>query len=440
MRRGLLGVAVVLALAAVACSNAKDTGSSTTTEKSNGGSGQTNGKFPAVNQPGVTADAINVGGVASVTNPLGGNYGYSFLGTQAYFDMINVEGGIYGRKLILAEQRDDKLANNKAEVDALISDQNIFAVLPVAVLLFTRRRRAGAGEHPDLRLEHQPRVVRHGRGPEGQHVRPGRLLPRLHRPDLLARVAGPAAARQEASACSPTPCRSRPTAPTGVKNSFEKYGKSAGAKIVFTDKSLSFGATDLCVQVSKMKEAGVDLVTTCMDTQRRRHAGQGDEEAGARRHAVPARTATTTSSSKQFGDLFEGSVVRTDFTQWQLPEDQQPQGLKDFLKWMDKSGKDSSTRTRWRAGSTPTSSSQGLKAAGPDFNRQKVIDAINKMTDYTPTACCNGVDWTKQHTAEQGPERGLRVRSTIKDGKFDPNFSKPGKPFHCVTADRPRRP
>jgi branched-chain amino acid transport system substrate-binding protein len=26
---------------------------------------------------------------------------------------------------------------------------------------------------------------------------------------------------------------------------------------------------------------------------------------------------------------------------------------------------------------------QGLKAAGPDFARQKVVDEINKMTDYT---------------------------------------------------------
>ncbi len=82
--------------------------------EADGGSGQSNGKFPAVNQPGVTADAINVGGVASVTNPLGGNYGYSFKGIQAYFDMVNSEGGIYGRKLKLTEQRDDKLANNKA--------------------------------------------------------------------------------------------------------------------------------------------------------------------------------------------------------------------------------------------------------------------------------------------------------------------------------------
>ena len=52
----------------------------------------------------------------------------------------------------------------------------------------------------------------------------------------------------------------------GVKNSFDKYGNDVGAKIVFTDASLSFGTTNLCVQVAKMKDAGVDFVTTCMDT------------------------------------------------------------------------------------------------------------------------------------------------------------------------------
>ena len=38
---------------------------------------------------------------------------------------------------------------------------------------------------------------------------------------------------------------------TGVKNSFDKYGAAAGAKVVFEDKSLAFGTADLSVQVSQ---------------------------------------------------------------------------------------------------------------------------------------------------------------------------------------------
>jgi hypothetical protein len=34
---------------------------------------------------------------------------------------------------------------------------------------------------------------------------------------------------------------------------------------------------------------------------------------------------------------------------------------------------------------------EGLKAAGPDFTRQKIIGAINKMTDYTAGGLLPGI-------------------------------------------------
>ena len=52
----------------------------------------------------------------------------------------------------------------------------------------------------------------------------------------------------------------------GWDKSFTKYGDEAGAEVVFKDASLSYGTTDLSVQVSKMKDAGVDMVVSCMDT------------------------------------------------------------------------------------------------------------------------------------------------------------------------------
>src|SRR5262249_13582425 len=53
---------------------------------------------------------------------------------------------------------------------------------------------------------------------------------------------------------------------TGAENSFKQYGSLSDSKIAFVDKSLSFGVADLSVQVSRMKQAGVDFVMTCMDT------------------------------------------------------------------------------------------------------------------------------------------------------------------------------
>src|SRR4029453_5030690 len=91
------------------------------------------GDFPSVDQPGVTDDEIRVGGVATVTqNPTGGSFAPAFEGAEAYFAYVNrTEGGIYGRKLVLSSTRDDALANNRQEVQGLISQDDVFAVLPV---------------------------------------------------------------------------------------------------------------------------------------------------------------------------------------------------------------------------------------------------------------------------------------------------------------------
>ena len=93
---------LALVLAAGACSNS-----------SSGSSGKASSSNKTVDQPGVTKDTIRVGGVVAKTNPLNGPYASAFDGTQAYFNMINASGGIYGRKLQLAAERDDQTFNNQ---------------------------------------------------------------------------------------------------------------------------------------------------------------------------------------------------------------------------------------------------------------------------------------------------------------------------------------
>jgi branched-chain amino acid transport system substrate-binding protein len=132
---------------------------------------------------------------------------------------------------------------------------------------------------------------------------------------------------------------------------------------------------------------------------------------------------------EEYGDLFEGSFVRTDFAQFEV--DDKPSGLENYLEWTD------------RAGSQPTENSvvgwlnadlfvRGLRAAGPDFDRQKVIDAINRMTDYDGDGLIEGVDWTREHDTPGPPCLFL---SEIRDREFVPAFTEPGKPFVCVVVD-----
>jgi hypothetical protein len=78
----------------------------------------------------------------------------------------------------------------------------------------------------------------------------------------------------------------------------------------------------------------------------------------------------------------------------------------------------------------------GLKAAGPNFTRQKLVDSINKITDYTANGLLPGVDWTKAH---ETPDPCFAV-SKITHGKFVPSFGKPGKPFVCLPGSLTKIP
>ena len=73
---------------------------------------------------------------------------------------------------------------------------------------------------------------------------------------------------------------------------------------------------------------------------------------------------------------------------------------------------------------------QGLKAAGPNFDQQKVVEAINKLTDYDADGLLAGVDWTRSHT--QRDDISCAANLKIQDSKFVPQTGPNGEAFTCL--------
>lgn len=433
-RRGASAIAVLMLLTA-ACGNDWGRQPDTVTPDSSppdGDSGETTtsdpDEFVPVDAPGVTDSEIRVGGVVSVTNSPVGSFGAAFEGAQAYFDMINSEGGIYGRQLVIASERDDSLANNRSEVHGLLTQDNVFAALPMAAPLFqgadllVQEGIPTFGWTINYEWESTPADPRPNLfGQAGSSLGFTNAVPTL---PWLAQEIG---AHKIGVLAYNVAAQARDCA-QGVENSFDRYGEATDSEVAYVDKSLGFGVADLSAQVSAMKDAGVDLVTTCMDLN-----GVVTLAREMRKQRLDAVLYLVNGYSRQtvdeYGDLFEGSFVRTDFAQFEV--DDKPPGLENYLEWTE------------RAGSEPTENSvvgwlnadlfvTGLRAAGPDFDRQKVIDAINRMTDYDGEGLLEGVDWTREHT-EVGPP--CQFLSQIQDGEFVPAFTEPGKPFVCVVVD-----
>ena len=419
----MIAVLVVLGVIAAACGNSKE--SKDTTATTTGGDGTV-----AVEQPGVTDSEIRVSGIASVTNPLGTDYGAAFDGVEAYFEMINSEGGIFGRDLKLVNKRDDQLGNAKAEAEGLVAQDNVFAAIPIAELLFEGADALAKEKIPTFGWN----VNAEWTGPENFFQQEGALCFGCAGPGLpwMAKELG----KKKVGLLAYNVPQSADCA-KGTVASLEKY---PSAELVYNTSSLPFGVTDVSADVKKMKDAGVDLVTTCMDQN-----GVLTIEREMEKQNLDAiqylPNAYDHDFMAQYGEFFEGSYVRTRFAPFETKP--LPKGHQLYNEWIEKSGrkKKELSLIGWIDADMFVT---GLRAAGPNFTRQKVIDELNKLTDYDAQGILPGLDWTIQHKDPTDPKNRTKedcsAVSKIVDKKFVPAFGEPGKPFLCFPTDPPTLP
>ncbi len=421
------GVVLLLSavLLAASCGNAtsKSTSSSSpgSTASPNAQAGDLT-KHDPITETGVTDKSIRMDVVASINNPLGNNYGALADGINAYFDMMNSEGGIYGRKLELVKVRDDGLANNATQVQAALSQDNVFGVF-IAALLFTGAATLAQQNIPTFGWNINAEWTGHNNFFPNESslcfTCAGPVLPWLAKQVGATKVGALAYTAEQSAQCL-----------EGDQASFAKFG--GATKIVYADKSISFGATDLSAQVAAMKQKGVQLVLTCMDLN-----GVFTLAKEMKTQGLDAPQVLPNGYDQAFmkanGKYFEGSYIAPQFTAFE--DRPQPAEMKLFLKWMQQDNKKvvELSMQGWIAANQFVT---GLKLAGPDFNRQKVIAALNTVTDYTAGGLLAPIDWTKGHLDPQKhPEaRGaLDCANFVKvtNSTFVPVFTQPGKPWVC---------
>jgi branched-chain amino acid transport system substrate-binding protein len=383
---------------------------------------------PPVNQPGVTSTEIRVGGVATVTgDPTGNTLGTAFDGTSAYFAYINSMGGVCGRKLVLAAKRDDALGNNKEQVQGLISSDNVFAVLPVAVDLFSGADLLSSQKIPtfgwDIQAEWGSEANNPGPpnffGSAGSFINfttPGPTgFPDVFLAQKLGkkRIGLVAYAVPQSSGAADV-----------VDATFTQLRSPARA--VFKDTSVPFGGVDYSAQVAKMVQDKVDLVIPTLDANGAFLLAREMKKQGLNAPMLLPNAYNVARIQKNL-DVANGNYVFTQFAPFE--SNPKPLGLQLYQKWIKKSGGTTSENSvhGWLNADLFV---RGLKAAGCDFTRQKVVDAINQMTHYNADGFIAPLDWTKAHTQGNGCFSFVKV----VNGKFKPSFGQPGKPFVCIPA------
>ena len=381
---------------------------------------------PPVSQPGVTPTEIRVGGVATVTgDPTGNTDGSAFDGTAAYFDYINSQGGVCGRKLVLTSKRDDMLSHNREQVQGLISNDNVFAVLPVATTLFSGADLLVSNHIPtfgwDINAEWGSEANSPGPanlfGAYGSFINfstPGPTgFPYL----FLAKKLG--IKRIGAIAYS---VPQSADAANVIEATFNKYPGSG--KVVFKDTSLPFGGVDYSAQVAQMVQDKVQLVLPTLDSNGAFELAREMKKQGLNVPMVLPNAYNQERIAKN-AQVANGSYVFTEFAPFESHP--QPAGLKLYMKWLKKSG-GAQTENSVYGWLNADLFVTGLKAAGCDFTRQKLVDAINQLKDYNANGFIPPVNWTTAHQQANGCFAFLK----IANGKFQPVFTQSGKPFLCI--------
>ena len=430
---------VVLAVVAGACGNSGDDGG----DEQSGGGGDVEIADPAERDtfveltgvPGVSDEEIEFSSIATISNnQLGTNIGPAYnAGIEAYFEYRNDEGGIYGRDLVLANQRDDELGENDREAQAVVSEDEPFGVF-VATLLFTGSQTLVDAGIPTFGWNIHPEFG-NGENLFG-HIGPscidcfGRVIPYVAR-EVGADSVGILGygVSENSQICA-----------NAMQRSIEHFSDDIGGiEVGFFADDLAFGLPNgIAAEVSAMKDAGVDFISTCLDLNGMKSLGEELDKQDMQDVVMYHPNTYNADFVAENAEIFEGDIVTPQFVAFEsdieseirdayfeyIPEDTAPEELAmtGFLN--------------------AHLAFTGLLSAGPEFDQETVVGAIRSLEDYTADGNSNSIDWNRQiglptdDTPEIDYEQECFNSVQVQDGEFVQWTGEEGAPFLCWPMPR----
>ena len=363
--------------------------------------------------PGVTATQINVGSIANVTGPLSSDFAPVVNGVQAYFSMINAQGGVAGRKLKLAFQTDDQGSPtiDLSVAQKLVQQDQVFAVVGVGTPFF-----GGAAF-----LAHQ------GTPTFGYSV----STDWQDRPSLFADYGSllcfPCGAPGDAYTAQQLGAKSIAVVSYAVPQSAAACKaavdgmRAFGLNVSFSDLNLGFGA-DPTPDVLQMKNANVDLWFSCLDVNGNVGFARAIIQNGLTLKQVWFN-GYDRATVQQYGSIMNGVYFGLQHVPFEaaLAFPGAYPGLDTYIREMQKYQPqytyDEVSLDGWVAAAQFVA---GLKTVGKDLTQKKLVTAINHETAFTGDGLTTPVNWETAHTTATPPFCQASVQ--VENGAFVPAF------------------
>lgn len=386
----------------------------------------------AGNADGVAPHSVLVGGVASLTGPIPADFAPVFDGASAYFDMVNAEGGVDGRRILYpaADQLDDgsNPAQDVAAFQTLVDQDHVFAVVGVATPSF-----AGASF-----------LVRHDVPTFGYDVNPqwslgdnlfgseGSFIDFLHPGPEPAYLAERVGARRAAVLAydvseSQQGCE-------GIANVLREFR----IDVAYEDLAIPAPAVDLTSDVNRMRAAGVDFVASCMDLSGNILLSETLRQAGMGSVVQYWLNGYDERALHRFASLMDGVYFllgHVPFEVARLYPGRYP-GMDLYLREL----------ARYFPGELPSEASlagwidadlfvKGLRMVGRDLTRTRLVRALNSLTSFTADGIVSPVDWRDEHHANGPIDCNVFVQ--VRAGHFVPVFGSSRSVFTCFAYPQP---
>jgi ABC-type branched-subunit amino acid transport system substrate-binding protein len=381
--------------------------------------------------PGVTDEEIrfSIMGTSTAKSPLGECFMECFAdGVKAYFDYVNANGGVYGRDLVLDDPLDDELGKSQQVALQVIAADDTLAtfLVPLVSTAYEPFAKANWPVYGYL-TDHTAKAGK--KNLFSTYSVSSFNTPRLDHPYLPQALGAKKLGALGYGVASSQTCVKQ------IEDEFEGIYKDV-AEVVYANDDLPFGlANGVAPEVTAMKEAGVELVFTCMESNGLKTFAQE-----MKRQGVKAPLVTYSAFEPEFIEanaaVIEGSIQGTRLRP-EIASDSE--GSKLFEEWTEKADVakvTSNTRQGWAAADLMVS---GLKGVGGAFDRQKLIDATNVLKQWNAKGFIAPVDIGRQHVGSTPTDRTTNgdmplcfSYTQIKDGKL--TFIEPqtkDKPYVC---------
>lgn len=382
-RRRLLVLVALAGLVAGGCGSSEDEagGGPATTAAPDGTAATSDGAsgdefVPLTGVPGVSDEEIRFAalGTGTAINPTGQCYLECFVdGINAYFAYRNSEGGVFGRQLVLDDPIDDEIGSNQQRALEIIAADDSLGVFvaPLVGTGYADLSDAGVPIYTYLTAPAQGALPNLFGSPPPSCVSCTRVDQAFMADAVGAReVAALGYSVESSSVCA-----------SGVSDTFDRYAGTVDASVVYENTSVPFGLPNgIAPEVTAMADAGVDIVFACFDSNGIKALGEEMRRQGLNVPVVQNEGYDTDFIAAN-AEAYEGAIVLTSIRPHEANNEGTDRAL--FEEWMAEIGAESTPSISAHGWILARLAYEGLVAAGPEFDRQSLIDATNRIEDYT---------------------------------------------------------